>query len=52
MFDGTVSFHTGKQTKKLSKDHSKVHQDPIKAIKSLPSVRPEVYYTITGGLGE
>ena len=52
MFDGTVSFHTGKHTKKLSKDHSKIHKDPVKAIKNLPSSNPGVYYTITGGLAE
>lgn len=52
MFDGTVSFHTGKSTKKLPRDHNRIHRDPIKAISCLPSSRPEVYYTITGGLGE
>ena len=52
MFDGTVSFHTGKHTKKLPKDHAKIHKDPIKAIKNLPSSNPGVYFTITGGLAE
>lgn len=51
MFNGTASFHK-KSSKKLPKDHAKVHQDPIKAIKCQLSPQPDVYYAITGGLGE
>ena len=51
MFDGMVSFHQ-RPTKKLSKLHFRPHQDPIKAIKCMPSQQENVYYAITGSLAE
>ena len=51
MYNGSGAFYE-KAGKKLSKNRCKLDEDPIKAVRCLPSNEENVYYMIGGGLGE